>query len=1332
MARRRTREQAVRPRRRVGVFSLAALAVLAAVAWLAPAVLVHTSLRDRPLEGAFAGIDGTVTSRAAHWRWLGGIEYRDIVVADSAGRPAVIVPSLVIEKGLLGLALDPRNLGTVRLSGVEAVVAVRPGGSSLEDILAPWLAAAAAAQGVACELELVGGTIELADTARADAWRITDLIAAGTLGADGSLAGWTAAGRVRHAGRLQEGEPATGSPAALRDAEPPREAVVSRDADPPPRLDRTTIPAAAAAALARDGGWSVSAPAPGADGSRALAITTHRLPLGISSVAATRFGFDRLADGLAEVRLDVALAETATQIQGRAVIERFAVCAADTLAEQFALERCELPLDLVVDDTGIMIRELRAISPVAEAELSGRVPLPGDDPWEWLEAAVTHDCAAAARIDLAAAARSLPGGLSVRDDVKVTGGSLQLSAVARADGADRLLEVRLDARNLAAVRQAAPAVAPDETAAPKPAGTAEPASEGERLFRWSEPLTAWIRGRRGPGRDAGLRIEEARLASPAAELSVAGTPAALQAQWTVDLDGLVGELAEVLDFGGVRLAGKARGRLDAERAGGGVTSVKLAAAVTDFELAPPGRPAWQDESLSLDAELVGSVSGNLAAIERARGVLAAAGDSLEVSLAGGVLVDTAAITGPRRAGGPAAWIRPAAAGGEVTADCGIVGDLGRWHRRLAAALPGATVAGLELAGAIEATAAVTPAPAAGGDAWRITKAGGEIERFAMRLGDRQVLEPRIVATAAGIVRPTTGAIEISSAEMLSSSLSIRSGGATWAPVNGAATSPFDAVMAGVRGRVQWQADLTRLADWLVPRDVAAAWPLSGRAWGTLDVAETQLGVNLLAEATGSEVAIARRSGQGEPRGVWAEPQAKLVLELTRPYARVAGGGLTVADRLVVDRLALESSTVAVAARGAVEEWSGRRLAELTGSLSYDWGQLSRLATPWTGGKVRLAGTVNRPFTARAPLSAAIPAGMVTAAGDPLAPASGTLPLPDAWLAATRGGETPAADGRPAATLPVKDVASARRLEERLKAVSLDTSAAWTAADIDGFSLAAGDVAVRLVEGQLALGPFDLPAAGGRLRGAPWIALAPAPGELVVPPGRIVERVQLTGPMCNRFATWISPLLGRSTETSGIVSVDTAGARLPLADPLAGEAAAQVVFEQFEVMPSGAMQPLVNLLGKLQAAIDPRFALSDKPVLLRVRPDPIRVRLAERRIWHEGLVMDSGAWMVTSKGSVAADGSLAMLVEVAFRGDLVGQTPVVATLARTPIAIPLKGTLARPQFDAAAIDILLKRVLENTARAVIDDGIGRGLEALFGQPPAPPPTPGQPAPLTLPR
>jgi len=180
-----------------------------------------------------------------------------------------------------------------------------------------------------------------------------------------------------------------------------------------------------------------------------------------------------------------------------------------------------------------------------------------------------------------------------------------------------------------------------------------------------------------------------------------------------------------------------------------------------------------------------------------------------------------------------------------------------------------------------------------------------------------------------------------------------------------------------------------------------------------------------------------------------------------------------------------------------------------------------------------------------------------------------------------------------------------------------------------------------------------------------------------------------------------------------------------------------VFADFEVRPSGAMQPLVNLLGKLQAAVDPRFALSDQPVLLRVRPDPIRLRLADRRVAHQGLVMDSGQFRVTSQGSVGEDGTLAMLVEVAFRGDLAGQTPVIARLLQTPIAIPLKGTLARPQFDAGAIDVTVRRILENTARAVVDEGIGRGLEALFGSPPAPAPAPAPPAqrppqPLVFPR
>jgi hypothetical protein len=74
--------------------------------------------------------------------------------------------------------------------------------------------------------------------------------------------------------------------------------------------------------------------------------------------------------------------------------------------------------------------------------------------------------------------------------------------------------------------------------------------------------------------------------------------------------------------------------------------------------------------------------------------------------------------------------------------------------------------------------------------------------------------------------------------------------------------------------------------------------------------------------------------------------------------------------------------------------------------------------------------------------------------------------------------------------------------------------------------------------------------------------------------------------------------------------------------------------------------------------------------------------------------------------------------VALRGDLVGQTPVLGQLFRTPLLVPLKGTVHRPQFDGAALDKILGRIVENTAEAVLKDGIGRGLEAVFGQPSAP--------------
>lgn len=1245
-----------RPRRRWAVFSLAALAVMGACVWMAPTILVLTALRDRPLEAAFAGIDGRISSRAADWRWLGGLEYRDIVLHDRQGRAAVIVPRLVIERGLVSLALDPGDLGTVRLLGAEAVIEVRPGGSSLEDILAPWLATLAAAgpgPRISCELELVDAAVELIDTSRGAAWRLSDLLGAGTVRPDGSLAGWTVAGRLRQS-------------AATRDTD--RGGVdTAATAAAGPRLDRTTIAAGAAAVLARDGGWSIASPLPAADAApRTMTLTAHRLPLGVSSVLATRFAGTHVLDGLADVRLDLSLDAAGPRLAGTFSGSRLAVCDAGTLAELATLERLDAPLDVSVESGRLVVRSFTMASPSFRGEASGRIRLPTGDLWQWAEGLVAEDFAVAVDCDLAAAAAAIPGGLTIRRDVRVTDGRLQLTAASRADGGDRVLEVRATSTDLAAVQR---------VAAADPGAAAE-----ERPLRWTTPFSAWIRGRRGAAAGERLRIEDARFTSAAAEISATGSAGTAAVQWTLDLDKFIAEAAEVLDLAGTRLAGSSRGRIDVATTAAG-TTVKATASISEFAYVVPGSPPWEDEEIVLEVDGTGVLSQGAAVVQQARAVMSAGADAVSATLTGGVVVDVSTLLGSDAAATAAPWLRPAPGGTDIAADCSVKGDLGRWHARLAGLVPAAAVPGVELGGRIDLSAAV----AARGDAWQITRAGGEIETFTVRMAGRDIAEPRIMLTAAGMVHPARGQLDLSSAEALSATLSLRTGGLSWMPATREATSAGDAILERLRGKLQWQADVGRIERWLVPAETATRWPAAGRAWGTLELLDAQAGVNLLIEASGSQLSLStggeRAAGQ-PPRPLWNEPRASCILEVTRPF----GAAGEFADRIDIERLAVESSTVAVAARGAVGDWSTRRLVALDGNVSYDWQQLSRLLTPWTGGRLAVAGSGGRPFTFRGPLGR----------------------LPDAPAAEE------AAAGRLASAAAARD-----GLADQLRGFSVDTSAAWTAAEFDGLPVAAGEMTVRLFEGQLAFGPFDLAAAGGRIRGAPWIRLSPAPAELVLPPGRCLERVTLSGAQCGRWTTMLSPILGQSTQTEGVVSVDLAGGRLPLADPFAGELAGQVIFDRFEVTPGPGVQPLANLIAKLQTVIDPRFAFGDKVVLLRVRPDPIRIRLTGRRLWHEGLVMDAGQLAVRSAGSVAASGELDMVVEVAFRGDIAGSTPVVSRLLRTPLAIPLKGTMQRPQFDARAIDMVLGRIVENTAEAVITDGIGRGLEAIFSPPP---PTP----------
>ncbi len=1296
------------------------LLVVGLAVWQAPRLTIVGSIRDWPLRQVFVGLAGQCASGSAEWQWLGPIVYHDLVLTTTAGEPVLAIDRLEIPQSPLALAFRPTVLGRVRVSGLRLTTAVWQGGSTIETVLSPWVeqlqqtppspaapaagrwggskAVAGAPAAVQGTIELRDATLELVDLRHEATWWLTDVAAEIPLTSTGQAldllpADLVVSGRVHHVASPQ-----------LPVVRPAEAAAADRPL--------TAIASHTAAVLARAGGWSVTVAAGGEPSAqRSVTINTTQLPAGISLLAASRWDWPLLVDGLFDVRADIGVplsprggpaASPAVTLTGSLTGRQVAICEQTTLAERFAVDRLEAPFACTVTERGLTISQLAAETTLGSLTVTGQLIALGTganssdwlapQAWKFLEQCVGEDLRAEARLDLAALGQAGPGILSLRPDVRVTGGTLDLLLASQPAGEGGGLDLRLTLADLAA-------------------------DQGANQLTWDDPCSAWLRAERLP--NGRLRLSEAGLASAAAELTAMTTAGAVEATWRADLAALFATADALFDLQPVdcqvALTGTARGRLAVGPAAAAASTLSASASLEDCSWTLDGRPLWQDEQVAIDLDLVGGGSSAAAFLDQASLRIEAGSDLAAAALAGSCVISR----NPAGQGWPAFRSRDGA--GQVTIDCRLSGALDRWESRVRGVLGLAEIrlppAGW-LQGVIESTATITAADRQ----WQVTNATGQIEQFSLRAGGCQIEEPRLLLSAAGSVTPDQGRVELSTAELLSATLSVRTKGLEVLTTANASQPPLAWLLASVRGQLQWQAEVSRLQQWW-PAPVPG-WEAAGRLWGTAALRDTPAGVNLLVETTGSQLALTAdaRGGQDRVRSQprWAEPQVSGSLELTRPAA-VAGA----TDRLIIDRLAVESSTLGLLARGSLTDPAGQRQLELGGTLAANWNQLTRLLTPAAGGMVQLVGSESRPFSVQGSLGSN--PNLAATLDD-----SVELPLPKAWQPGGRGGAS--ANGQRLIALPLsRSPTAGDPLADWLRTLTAETTLAWRGGRVAEFPLGPGELPLRMFEGQVAVGPFDIPVSGGRIRGAPWVQLLPLPGELVLPPGQLVERVTLTPALCDQWLGGLSPLLRRATQASGRLSFETSGGRLPLAHPYRGQVSGRLLLEDFTVTPGDMAGPLVNLLAQLQSVVDPRFAFGNRVVLLRARPQPVDVHLADGQLHHDNLVLDMGQLTVRSRGRVGEDGSLAMQLEVAFRGDLAGATPVVAQLLRTPLVIPLRGTVQRPQFDAGAIDTILGRIMEHTADAVLRDGIGRGLEALFGNPQPPrqqQPTPAQP-PLVFP-
>lgn len=232
-----------------------------------------------------------------------------------------------------------------------------------------------------------------------------------------------------------------------------------------------------------------------------------------------------------------------------------------------------------------------------------------------------------------------------------------------------------------------------------------------------------------------------------------------------------------------------------------------------------------------------------------------------------------------------------------------------------------------------------------------------------------------------------------------------------------------------------------------------------------------------------------------------------------------------------------------------------------------------------------------------------------------------------------------------------------------------------------------------------------------------VALAPVPAgwsEWTIEPVQLLADARMEPAVALGVLAYIAPVLADATRTSGRFSLALEGARLPVGDPAAGEVTGVLAMHEVVLGPG----PLVdNMLASLPGGLP-------RPPALRVADEShVRFRLADRKVWHEGLefgvpLPGPGRRLdIKSSGTVALGSqALDLKLVLPIPTDLSPDRPLLATLAGKTISLGVAGHLGDPEivFDGS--------IRETAGQVAIEL-----LDRLRGQQPVPRPVDAPPLP-----
>ncbi len=252
----------------------------------------------------------------------------------------------------------------------------------------------------------------------------------------------------------------------------------------------------------------------------------------------------------------------------------------------------------------------------------------------------------------------------------------------------------------------------------------------------------------------------------------------------------------------------------------------------------------------------------------------------------------------------------------------------------------------------------------------------------------------------------------------------------------------------------------------------------------------------------------------------------------------------------------------------------------------------------------------------------------------------------------------------------------------------------------GLKLATADAAFGLDEGLLTV-EYQPVSGSGAVRLKPLLQVAAAPPVLeiggVVP---ILDRVPLTQEFTDTVLAMLNPLLRGCVAGSGLVELNVAETRIPLAPGVQQQLDLQftVTLREATFTPTGTLAEALDLAG-----IESRT--------MRIEETTIRAICRNGRIQSEPFELNLDGHRVRFRGSVGLDQTVSYLVELPLTEKLVGRSAWPHLKGMT-VRVPVGGTLTHLELDKDAAKKEIGHLLKEAATRALGDAAKQQLNRLL--------------------